>query len=54
MWLVTRAPLVPMGSLEIWTMTSWPSRTTSRIGVCLEMRDGSPFDERRPSRLPLR
>ncbi len=44
MWLVQRAPLVPMGSLEIWTMISCPSRTTSRMGVDFEIRFGTaPF-----------
>ena len=30
---VSRAPLVPMGSFCTWTRISWPSLTTSRIGV---------------------
>ncbi len=30
-WLVSRAPLVPNGSLAIWTMISWPSRIRSSI-----------------------
>jgi len=30
-WLVSRAPLVPSGSLATWTMISWPSRIRSSI-----------------------
>ncbi len=41
MWLVQRAPFVPIGSFEIWTMISCPSRTTSRMGVDLEIRFGT-------------
>ncbi len=49
MWLEQRAPFVPMGSLVIWTMISWPSFTTSRIGVDLESRPaaGAPVRGRR-------
>ena len=48
MWLEQRAPLVPMGSLVIWTMISWPSLTTSRIGVDFERRPARRWSLRRP------
>ena len=36
MWLVTRAPFVPIGPLLTWTTSVWPSFSTSRIGVLRE------------------
>ena len=34
MWLVMRAPFLPIGSLAIWTRTSWPSFNRSVISGC--------------------
>src|SRR5438105_1832289 len=31
MWLVIRAPFLPIGSLAIWTRISWPSLSKSLI-----------------------
>ena len=50
MWLVMRAPFVPIGSFATWTMTSWPSfRRSWMLFGSFERFSSRPF---RPPRSP--
>ena len=42
-WDVSRAPLVPSGSLTTWTRISWPSLSRSSIFACCRSRVAFPF-----------